>query len=61
MKEARVISAIVTKVKLPRDHMNTQLIKICENQFSTDMTIFVAKLISDGQALSIQVIDAVFV
>lgn len=60
MKEARVISAIVTKVKLPRDHMNALLIKICENQFSTVRTIFVAKLISKGQALAIQAIDAVF-
>ena len=33
MKEARIISAIVTKVKLPRDHMNALLIKTCDSPF----------------------------
>lgn len=60
MKEAKVISAIVTKVKLPRDHMNALLIKICENPISPVRTIFISKLISKGQALAIQAIDAVF-
>lgn len=60
MKEARVVSAIVTKVKLPRDHMNALLIKICDNPATPVRTIFVSKLISKGQALAIQAIDAVF-
>ncbi|OHS97651.1 Bystin [Tritrichomonas foetus] len=59
MKEARVISAIVTKVKLPRDHMNAFIIKICEAENSATRTIFLARLISKGQALAIRTIDSI--
>lgn len=59
LKEARVISALVTKIKLPKDHMNALLIRICEDVPSPVRTIFVARLVSKRQALAIQAIDAV--
>ena len=58
-KEARVISLIVTRVKLPRDHANAFIIKICEGDISMIRTIFLANMIAKGQALAIQAIDAI--
>lgn len=60
MKEARVISAIVTHVKLPRDHANAFIISLSENvEITTTRTIFLARFISKGQALAFRTIDAI--
>ena len=59
VKEARVISAIVTKVRLPNDHMNALLIKICESDPTPVRTVFLSRLVSKGQALAIQAIDSI--
>lgn len=59
MKEARVISTIITKVRLPRDHANAFTIKVCSGEVSVTRTIFIARMISKGQPLAIQAIDAI--
>jgi essential nuclear protein 1 len=60
MKEARVISTIASRVKLPRDHANAFIIKLCTTgDVTKTRTIFIARLIGKGQALAIQAIDAV--
>ncbi|KAH0790789.1 Bystin [Histomonas meleagridis] len=58
-KEARVVSLIVQRVKLPRDHANAFIIKICEGDITPVRTIFLANMIAKGQALAIQAIDAI--
>jgi hypothetical protein len=59
MKEARVISAIATRVRLPRDHANAFIIRLCTAEITTPRTIFLSKMIEKGQALAIQAIDAI--
>ena len=60
-KEARVISAIINRIKLPHDHVNAFLIKLCENQeITVARTIFVARFVQKGQVLAIRTIDAIF-
>ena len=58
-KEARIISLIVRKIKLPRDHANAFIIAICQGDISLVRTIFIAGMVSRGQALAIQAIDAI--
>lgn len=58
-KEARIISLIVRRVKLPRDHANAFIIAICQGDISLVRTIFLAGMVSRGQALAIQAIDAI--
>ena len=59
MKEARVISTILTKIRLPRDHANAFIIKLCSSEVTVTRTIFLARMINKGQALAIQAIDAI--
>jgi essential nuclear protein 1 len=60
MKEARMISTIASRVKLPRDHANAFIIKLCTaSDVTKTRTIFLARLIGKGQALAIQAIDAI--
>jgi essential nuclear protein 1 len=60
MKDARVIAAIAGKVRLPRDHANAFLIKLCSaGEVTNTRTIFVARFIAKGQALAVEAIDAI--
>jgi len=60
MKEARIISTIAGRVRLPRDHANAFLIKLCSaGEVTNTRTIFLARFIAKGQALAVETIDAV--
>lgn len=59
LKEARVISAIVGRVKLPKDHTNAFIIKICRQEVTPTRSLFLSRFINKGQALCIETIDAV--
>jgi len=60
-KEARVISAIISRIKIPRDHVNAFIIKLVEEkEINVTRTIFVARFVQKGQGMAIRTIDAIF-
>ena len=60
-KEVRVISALVTRVKLPGDLVNSFLVWLCEGkEITLTRTIFVARFVQKGKALAVRATDAVF-
>lgn len=60
-KDARVISQLVTRVKLPNDLVNSFLIWLCEGkEISLTRTIFVIRFVQKGKVLAIRAVDAVF-
>ena len=60
-KEVRVISALVTRVKLPGDLVNSFLVWLCEGkEITVTRTIFVARYVQKGKALAVRATDAIF-
>ncbi|EAY13696.1 Bystin, putative [Trichomonas vaginalis G3] len=60
-KDARVISAMVNRVKLPNDLVNSFLVWLCEGKpITLPRTIFVIRFVQKGKVLAIRAVDAVY-
>ena len=60
-KEVRVISALVNRVRLPGDLVNSFIVWLCEGkEITITRTIFLARFVQKGKALAIRAVDAAF-